>query len=360
MSLSFVSVDINTGAIIADLPNLKMSGTMNQTLMRYESQTAELPLDNAPSNWETATREGSAVIVCLADDAQTPLWGGMVTSQEINETGGVPLGLATLEAYLDRVYVGDESFSNVDQNVIVQTLVNKYVGRLHGIPIRVQIVGPAGPVQSYHFADTDDKTLYSILTQLSGVVGGPEWTIGWEYASGKYTPVLYVGNRIGVAAPAGLNPDAVFNMPGPVSKFKFVKSYASGSGANNVIATSSGMGGARPQSAPQTPATGYDGRPIFEYRFSPSTQITSTDTITAHAQRALTAMQNGSRSLTIEANRQEGPKLVDDWNLGDDIGFDLTCTAWPDGRAGTARAVGWQLDDNTIIPILDASTLGGL
>jgi hypothetical protein len=71
-------------------------------------------------------------------------------------------------------------------------------------------------------------------------------------------------------------------------------------------------------------------------------------------------MQNGSRSLTIEANRLEGPKLVDDWNLGDDIGFDLTCTAWPDGRAGTARAVGWQLDDNTIVPILDASTLGGL
>jgi hypothetical protein len=359
MSLSFISVDINTGAIIADLPDLIMDGAMPKTLMRYESQTAKLPLDSAPANWRTATREGSAVIVCLADDKVTPIWGGMVTTETENETGEVPIGLATVEAYLDRVYIGDEQFLNVDQNVIVQSLVNRYIGRTGGIPIRVQIVGPAGMARSRNYANTDDKTIYSVLTELSGVIGGPEWTIGWEVANNLYTPVLYVGSRIGNPVASGLGPNAVFNMPGPVNKAALVKSYASGTGANSVIATSSGMGGARPQTTPQTPATGLNGRPIYEYRFSPSTQITVTDTLTAHAQRALVAMQDGTRSLTIEASRQEGPKLGYDWGIGDDIGFDLTSKAWPTGLHGTARAIGWQLDDNTVTPILDASTLSG-
>jgi hypothetical protein len=284
----------------------------------------------------------------------------MVTGRTTDESGDVSVGLATVEAYLDRVYVGDEQFSQVDQNVIIQTLVNKYIGRSGGIPIRVQIVGPAGTLRDRAYADTDDKSIYSVLTEMSGVIGGPEWTIGWETSNSKYTPVLYVGSRIGAAVPTGLNSDAVFNMPGAVSKASLVESYASGAGANKVIATSTGMGGARPQSAPQIPSTGYNGRPIFEYRFSPSTQITSTDTITAHAQRALAAMQDGSIALTIEANRQEAPKLVDDWSLGDDVGFDLTSQAWPEGISGTARAIGWQLDDNTMTPILDTSHLGGL
>ena len=42
------------------------------------------------------------------------------------------------------------------------------------------------------------------------------------------------------------------------------------------------------------------------------------------------------------------------------IGFDLTSAAWSGGIQGNARAVGWQLDDNTMTPILDTSTIGEL
>jgi hypothetical protein len=360
MSLSYIAVDINTGSIIADLPDAIFQGAMPQTLMRYESQTAEIPLDSAPSNWLTATRPGSAAIICLSGDAVTPLWGGHITTRTTDETGNITVSLATAEAYLDRVYVGDEKFLATDQNTIIQNLVTKYIARPGGIPIRVQIVGPAGTVRDRAYADTDDKTIYSLLGELSGVVGGPEWTIGWEYAAGLYTPVLYVGNRIGADITAGLGPNVVFNMPGPVTKASLVESFAAGAGANTVIATSTGMGGARPQSVPQVPVTGTNGRPIYEYRFSPATQITVTDTLTSHAQRALASMQNGSTALTIQASRQEAPRLSRDWSLGDTIGFDLTSAAWPDGIQGNARAIGWQLDDNTIVPILDASTIGGL
>lgn len=360
MTLSYISVDINTGAIIADLPDLIMQGAMPQTLMRYETQTALIPLDSAPENWRTATRDYSAVIICLADDTVTPLWGGVIAERTTNEGPNVTLSLATMEAYMDRRYVGDHAFTATDQNSIVTSLVNAHMGGPNGVPVRVQVVGPAGTARDRTYLDTDDKTLYSCLSDLSGVIGGPEWTIGWEVNNNLYTPVLYVGNRIGAAVTAGLGANAVFDMPGPVTKAQLVESYTSGNGANDVMATSSGSAGARPQSAHQTPDTGFNGRPKVENRFSPSTSITDVNTLTAHAQRALAAVQDGTSALTISAARQEAPVLGKDWHIGDDVGFDLTSKAWPEGLTGTTRTIGWQLDDNTISPILVASSLGGL
>ncbi len=360
MTLSYISVDINTGAILADLPDLTMQGPMPRTLMRYESQTAKIPLDSAPANWRTATREYAAVIICLADDTVTPLWGGVITERTTDETDDVTLSLTTIEAYMDRRYVGNQTFTNTDQNYIVQMLVDWYAGPPVGIPIRVQIVGPAGQLRTRNYLDTDDKTLYAVLSELTAVIGGPEWTIGWECVNNLYTPVLYVGNRIGAAVTPGLGANAVFNMPGPVTKAKLVESYTSGNGANDVMATSSGTGNARPQSPRVEPNAGYIGRPIIEARFTPSTSITDVATLTAHAQSAVAVTQNGTMALTISAARQDAPMLGTDWNLGDDIGYDLTAKAWPNGLTGTARAIGWQLDDNTITPILDASGLGGL
>lgn len=356
MTLSYISVAAKTGAILADLTDLTMGGPMPKTLMRYESQTAKLPLDSAPSNWITATDEKSATVICLADDGTTPLWGGWVIKRETDETDWVTLDLATIESYFDGRYVGDETFTGMDQNLIVQYLVNKYAGDVNGIPIRVQIVGGAGMVRDHGWQDAGDKTLYSVLGELSGLIGGPEWTVGWEVVSNLYTPVLYVGTRIGNAVSPGLGPNATFELPGPVQKAKLVEAYGSGQGANNVMATSSGIGTARPQSPLQIPPDGYGNRPRIDYRWSPGTSITTINDLTAHAQRALGAMKDGSKALTITASRLDAPQVGMAWGIGDDVGFDLTTKAWTTGLKGTARIMGWQLDDNTITPILDLSS----
>lgn len=358
MTLSYISVAAKTGAILADLTDLVMSGPMPKTLMRYESQSAKLPLDSAPVNWITATDEKAATIICLAEDGTTPLWGGWVITRETDETDWVTLSLATIESYFDGRYVGDETFTGMDQNLIVQYLVNKYAGDVDGIPIRVQIVGGAGMVRDHSLADAGDKTLYSVLGELSGLIGGPEWTVGWEVVNNLYTPVLYVGTRIGNAVSPGLGPNATFELPGPVTKAKLVEAYSSGQGANNVMATSSGIGTARPQSPPQTPPGGYGNRPRVDHRWSPGTSITTIPDLTAHAQRALGAMKDGSKALTITASRTEKgcPQLGAMFGIGDDVGFNLTTKAWTTGLKGTARVMGWQLDDNTITPIVDVSS----
>lgn len=365
MALSWVSVNANNGSIIADLTNLRPDGALKQTLMRHESLTASLPLDGAPPNWRQATRKRSVFLVALDEQdgngLSRPLWGGLVLNRTTNEGPDVKVSLATAEAYFDRVYVGDEQFTGVPQNTIVQTLIETYArtGAKRGIPVRVQVVGGNGTPRTRAYTDSADKTLYSVLGDLSGVLGGPEWTVGWEWVDPQRLGlVAYVGDRIGSPPPAGLGPGAQFHLPGSVDKAELVEGYASNAGANDIMAVSSGVDGARPQSGHMVDTT--DPSPRFEYRWTPSTSITNTSTLDDHARRALAALKDGSMALTITANRQEAPQLGRDWFIGDDVGFDLTAPAWPDGLTGTARAVGWELTDTTVTPLVDVSNIEGI
>ena len=364
MTLSWISVNANTGSVIADLTNLK-AGVLKQTLMRYESLTATLPLDGAPPNWRQATRKGAVFLVALdepdADNVQRPLWGGLVKDRDTDSGPEVSFSLITAEAYFDRVYVGNEQFSQQPQNTIVKTLVEKYAktGAKRGLPIRVQVLGGNGALRNAAYADTDDKTLYSVLTDLSGLDGGPEWTVGWEWVNTSTLGlVLYVGDRIGVPAPFGLGPAAQFYLPGSVTAASLHEGYGADEGANDVMAVSSGVADARPQSPHQTNTA--DLRPRFEYRYTPSVSEPNVPTLTSYAQRALAAMKDGTVALSLTANREEAPQLDRDWRIGDDIGFDLTAPAWPDGISGVARCVGWELTDDTITPLVDVTNIEGI
>lgn len=370
--LSWVSVNANTGSIITDLPNLRVDGALKKTLMRYESQTASLPPwaegaeDAPPKNWLSATRPGAVFLVALGEPEDNeprgyPLWGGMVVRRNRVSGQGVSMSLVTGEAYFDRVYVGDANLEGIPQNDIVKFLVETFAktGAKRGLPLRVEIIGSSGQLRDRTYADTEDKTLYSVLTDLSGVIGGPEWTMGWEWVDERQMGlVLTVADRIGSPPPAGLNPAAQFYLPGSVSDAELVEGYGSDEGANDVMAVSSGVEGARPQSPHQADTA--DLRPRFEYRWTPSTSISNVSTLTSHAQRALDAMKDGSLALALTANREEAPKLGRDWHIGDDIGFDIQAPEFPGGLVGTARCVGWELTETTITPLIDATSIEGV
>lgn len=362
MTLSWLSVDASTGKVVADLTNLKTDGALKQTLMRYESQTASLPMDKAPSNWRVATRPGGVFLVAL-DEQETPLWGGLVIGRTRAVGDGVQVSMVTAEGWLDRVYIGDEPYMTATpQNTIVKNVVEKYAktGAKRGLPIRVEIVGGTGVARSKTtWTDAADKTLYSALQDFSGLIGGPEWTIGWEWVDDATLGlVFYVGDRIGSPAPVGLNPAAQFYLPGAVTAAELEEGYQSGSGANDIMAVSTGTEGARPVSDKWTNTT--DFRPRFEYRWTPETDIKLKATLNSHAQRALAAMKDGAIGLSITANRQEAPQLGADWRIGDDIGFDITAPEFPDGLVGTARCVGWELTETTITPLVDVTNVEGV
>jgi hypothetical protein len=373
--LSWVSVNANTGDINADLPTLKIGGVLKHTLMRYESQTASLPTwdpsdeegrDWPPPNWLQATREGAVFLVALGEPEENeprgvPLWGGLVVRRTRRAGKGVSMSLVTGEAYFDRVYVGDANLTGVPQNQIVKYLAEVFAktGTKRGLPLRVEIIGGDGVARDREYKDTEDKTLYSVLTDLSGVLGGPEWTLRWEWVDErKLGLVLSVSDRIGSPPPPGLNPAAQFYLPGDVIDAELVEGYGSDEGANDIMAVSSGVEDARPQSPHQVHDT--DQRPRFEYRWTPSTSISDVDTLTSHAQRALAAMKDGSLALALTSNREEAPVLGRDWRIGDDIGFHILAPEFPGGLTGTARCVGWELTETTVTPLVDVTNIEGV
>lgn len=374
-ALTWVSAEIRTGRVIADLPDLAGSGGGDLTIAvqmgAYQSCTANLPLPTAPENWQRAVMEGGSVLNVLQDG--NPIWGGYV-SRELRTAGDeIEMSLVTLEGYLDQIYVGDETFTGVGQNDIVTALINKYAvdGVLgNGLPIRVVVTsGGSGVVRTRNYLDTDNKTLYSVLQDLASVDGGIEWTIGWEHLSSpeRYTPIFYVGTRLGSAVTPGLAPAATFQMPGPVTDFRYSIDFGSGKGATVVKAYSSGQGTTQPQSAVQSVVD--PNRARFEYRWTPSTSITDVATLSGHAASKLAQISTGTISVSLSAVAAAAPQLFTEWNTGDDIGYIIggldingrdTVPAFPGGKTGIARAIGWTLTlSNTpiVTPVLAGASL---
>lgn len=354
-----------TGDVLADLPKLDVS-RVKKIIGRYEPAVATFPLVGAPVDWERILTPYATMFWLMRENPSDPahgipLWGGLLTEDPLSEADVVELPLVTAEGYLDRRYVGNRTYTGVGQNLIVKDLVESFAaaGPNGGLPIRVQIVnGGDGKPRDREYKDQDDKTLYSVLQDLSGVIDGPEWSMGGEWQGERITPVLYVGDRIGTPKRADLAPPAVFDMPGCVTSFHRYRSYANGKGANVVMATSSGQGDDRPQSAPVI--TPDPLRPTVEERFTPSTSIKNTATLDEHAQARAALLADGVRALELSAAEPRAPRLDVDWSIGDDIGFDITAPAFPGGFVGVARAIGWELSPQgsaTITPILAGGDL---
>lgn len=353
MTYSWLATEARTGVVIADLTDLGCEKVSTQ-IGAYTTTTATLPVGTrrTPENWLRATKPGATTLVVIDDSSDLPIWGGLLTKRTRSDNDTISVSVATPEAYFDRRYVGDEAFVGVDQNTIVSTLVAKYAARGSngGLPLRVEVVGPSGAARSRTYADQSDKTLYSVLTELMAVDGGPEWTIGWERTRTLITPVLRVGTRIGRAVTDGLGPNATFEIPGPVSEVELEEDYSAAGGANDVLATSSASADARPQS--RHVVTVDPERPTFEHRFSPSTSITDVGTLNAHATARAAAIRDGALALSLGSVTKSAPRVGVDWSAGDDIGYVVggldrfgreTVPGFPGGLTGVARAVGWEL-----------------
>jgi len=350
--MEWIATEARTGRIITDLPHLSVP-RIAAVLGSYTTALASLPVPSAPEPWQRATKSGATVMILLDDGA--PQWGGMVITDEPSTDDEIPLSLITIEGRLDGIFIRDDlTYTATGQNAIVADLIARYVvdgaGGRNGFPIRVE-GGTGGTVRDRKYKDADDKSVLSALTELAGVDGGPEWTIGFEHLTNpeRYCPVLYVGDRIGVSPIAGLAPAATFDMAS-VTWAALKRDFSAGKGATDVMASSSAVADVRPQSPHQTSAD--PDRPRVEHRFTPSTSISVVSTLTAHAARVLADMANGARTLSLMAALSEAPRLGRDWALGDDVGFVVggvdstgrdTVPAFPGGLSGSARCIGWEM-----------------
>ncbi|HEX5542462.1 MAG TPA: hypothetical protein VFX60_13025 [Micromonospora sp.] len=351
IEVQWLGCDLVTGRIVEELPALSPSGAISRRIGAHASAGFSLALPDAPEGWESATDPGRTMIVALADDE--PVWAGMVLTRKGGSSETAELGCATPEAYFDRRFTRDHSWTQRDEaSVIAAGLIGDT--QIDGIGLTVD-APPTGVLRDREYADADDATVLSRLQDLMAVVGGPEFTVDvrWRAGTTRVELVARVRPRIGVQTD---RPSAVFTFPGDVVDYTLHESYENGKGANVVRARGEGEGEDRYTSrdmvATDLLAAGW---PRYEHRFTPSTSITSQDVLDGHAMSALDIMRAGARVWELTANAIEAPRLGRDWGLGDTVALDvISSPRHPNGASVTARAWGWQWDTRAdrITPII--------
>lgn len=364
LDLHWIGCDLVTGRIVEDLPDLRVNGSISSVLAQYTSAQMQLPLALAgqgrpPLDWRVAVEPSRSMIVAVL--AGNPVWAGLPLGEASGSADTAGIACVSIEGYLDRRYVGDHEWTDQDASSVVGAGL---VGDANTEGIGLIVDAPAmGVLRTHAYADKDDKSVYSALRELMGE-GGPEWTISLRWSNSTQTVVEKVAvlrERIGMASTI---PSAVFDARAAATfdsvgsssaTYEYRVDYSSGKGANHVVATSSGQGDARPQSAPaRDEGLLASGMPRWEYRWQPGSNITDQASLDRHAQSAVALMARGGRTLSITARADAEPILGTHWGMGDDIGYDLVGHAHPEGLKGVARAVGWSLDPEagTVQPIL--------
>jgi len=342
-SVTWLACDLVTGGIIRELPG--MYGQVSRVLGAYTSTSLQVPIPLAgplsmpEAEWDTATIPGQTMLVPVVNDV--PAAAFIVLTRKGGSGGAVlEFGCVSLEGYLDRRYVLDHEFKQVDQAAIATALVKDAAAQGIGLVIDA----PASNVfRDRTYFDKDDATIYSRLRELAGVIGGIEWTIDPVWGNAERTTVakvIRIRNRIGLATPT---PNAVFSTVGDANAaYEYTEDFSDGKGANHIIATSSGEGESRPESVPAADVR--SGWARYERRFTPSTSITTLSVLDEHAVNDLAQRRDGARILTIATRWGGYPRLNVDWRLGDDVGYELTSHRHPNGLIGVDRVIGWTLD----------------
>lgn len=342
----FLSVSLTRGIVLAEFPDLQVS----KFSYRFEEKTSEtvtIPWRNIPANWNEATIPYGTAIVLV--NGLTVLWGGIVVKRERGlQDQGLDLTLATVEHYLDSVYVKDHSYSKLDQCEIVEDLVSSTLMG-HRFTLLTN-VSSSRILRDRTYEESSEKTLLSVLQDFSNVQNGPEWCTSWRAVDGgRYLPVLTVADRIGSVTPVSTFDESV------MTSFKIVEDYTTGYGANMVVAVGSTSDEDQLRSDVMTVDQSY--RPVVEHVVRASESITQKETLNAHAMSALQQLQDGTNTVGMTLDLMAAPVVYRDWSPGDVVAWDITDDS---GRLegfnhGEARVVGYDIDFSgswTVTPVL--------
>lgn len=345
--LEWIACDLVSGDKVAYMPGTE--GSISRALGAYTSSTLTIPaplvgnlamgglLNQAVGPDELPTR----MMVALVNDR--PAWAGIIWKVRGGSDGLVELGCATPESYLDRRYVGDVSYSNLDLATIAANLAR--LTNTEGINLDIDAI-PSGPRnRSRTYWDDEDATYYQRLQELMDVDGGPEWTIDPDWRSFKQQSVrliFKVRDRIGSTTPRGpLSTDAE-----SVTGYSVSYDYGKGMGANDAFTYSSGEGEDRPHSLHYRNEIALaSGVPRVENRRSPSSSIKDPLVLNGHAKSDLARLDGGTTTIDVTARWDVFPaRLGIDLDLGDDTEFAMTGHMHPTGIYGIGRLIGWKFN----------------
>ena len=363
MDVQWWSVDFKTG-LRGNQLNVRSAGTLSRFIGMATDANVSVRCaqgGRALPGWDESTTPGRSLLVAVDPDGDLIVWAGLVRRRTSSQEGWVECSADTIERYLFRRHIVSEvSWTDADP---AQVAVDALAQIADLSPLTVSATMTGNEVIDGFYDESDNKRIGDVLTELSDLSGGIEWTVEPEWVDADHTQMRYVvrvAPRLGTAAdgPAATQ----WTMPGPVTDFSFIEDFGDETGANDVVALSSGEGESKPRSTRYEATELLGAYARFERRFTPAASITSTQTLDQYAEAEIARTRLGLTQLTISANVDAAPRVNRDWWMGDDIDVRLTCdrfpaTVGPDGFADPGyerrlRTVGWEMDLNarTIVP----------
>ena len=370
--VTWLGCDLATGTITQELPDI--TGEISRVVGRYTSASLSVPIPlGGPGSLpislvERSTDPARTLLVAVVNDV--PSWAGIPLPSEGGTGPTLQLGVVSAEGYLLHRYVRDHTWTQQDEASVIAAGLLADAGTIPGLGsgIAMTVDAPStGRRRDREYKASDHKTVYDALVELMGVIDGPEWTIDVDWAENGADPhrsvtlVARVRPRIGRPA---TTPTSVFQISAGSAfgsrsasdaTYSLLVDRSGDRYANVVQAYSSGEGDDQPVSDLAVDQDQLDlGVPTWERHFQPSSNIINVATLDEHAQAELARIRDGARVLSIEARHNAYPRMGVDWQLGDDIGWELYGHRHPNGLVGQGRAVGWELDTarGVVTPLL--------
>ncbi|MBS2962592.1 hypothetical protein KGA66_06005 [Actinocrinis puniceicyclus] len=353
------AADAATGAVLDELP--LVPSPIARVVGQPMSTSAQLTISGAPSGWIEDTEPGRTMVVCVVDE--TPIWAGLVIGRARGSAPTAALSLVTPEAYLDRRYASDHTWSAVDEcSVVGAGLIGDCA--VDGLGLIVDAVA-SGTLISETYADSNDTSILSALTSLMQT-GSPEITIDVAWSDSTMTSfdlIARIRHTLGVHSST---PNAVFELPGCVISYTQTEDYTSGKGATAARAYGNGEGATRATSGDVLSPLIAQGWPRWDHRWTPNQATTDPAVLTAAATQAVAVMGAGTSIWTLDAAASQAPRVGTDWGLGDTValqvdpspaGGQIIAPGHPNGVQVNLRALGWSLDfaGNKLTPVLAGS-----
>lgn len=338
MDLTWFVADLKTGVIQDELP-LLTSGPIERTVSRSMSSqlTVQTKSRRCPPNWFSLLGRKSTMIVPVLDGE--PLHGFIPLRPSL---GGpeVPFTVISLEAIAGAAYCRDHYFDgSTDESRIVEALLADVLVDRFGLELDVTDCGKA---TEQEYDSTEDRRVDAAISDLSGRLGGPEWTFRTRWADAdrtRFAKVVEVGPQIGRRLES-----VVFDNRYLLER-KVEPDWTNL--ATAIQAVGEGSGADRPMSPLLVDQGALDrGEPLWEDRVSAPT-LDDEAALTEFGGAALAARSRGTLQwdLNLDLTNPATPRPVRDFDAGDTVTMQLDPTSndastWH----GLARLIGWRME----------------
>lgn len=345
-TVGWLLCDLPTGVVVGELP-LTLD-TIEATVGQQVQASASLLIHDpsCPAGWSALLGDPRRVMIVSTFDGE-PVQGYILGDGIVIGAETVSLPLLSLEAAADQVNVGDYDFdTGTDTPQSVAAALCKDVLAAPGrgawgftLDVTDQAV-PSGDIAdgAYSYSYSEDRTVYSALTDLVAMHDGIEWGIRLAWSDPQRTRIsktIEIGTRFGSRLPDVVVDDVTVT----------ARTRTRSRGASITVAVSDGSGSDRPMSSDHEDSDALDGgTPRWERRTS-YTGVDDDGVLNQYAFANLLRTRLGVETwdVTLDATHPACPIPGRDFDAGDTIvaalsGFNHDPATW----RGDARLVGWK------------------